>query len=82
MKNNIAQRLNSDSAAAMSTETILIIALAVFAALALFTGVLRPVRENADGLGKGLTGFFDDLITGANTEGGGQDIEFKFDGRK
>lgn len=47
----IKERMQSDKAAAGTVETIIIIALAVFAALALFTFVLTPTQESADDLG-------------------------------
>lgn len=54
MKNKIMERMNSDKAASNTVETIIIIALAVFAALALFTFVLKPVQNSADSLGQGI----------------------------
>ena len=54
MKKIIKQRMTSDKAAANTVEVILIIALAVFAGLALFRYVLAPVQESADDLGTGI----------------------------
>lgn len=54
MKKLIKQRMTSDKAAANTVEVILIIALAVFAGLALFRYVLAPVQNNADELGQGI----------------------------
>lgn len=52
--NKIAERIKSDKAASQTVETIIIIALAVFAALALFTFVLKPTQNSADNLGQGI----------------------------
>ena len=62
MKNMIIKKMRSDKAASNTTETIIIIALAVFAALALFTFVLRPVQESADDLGSGIGNWMTDLM--------------------
>lgn len=55
MKELIKQRMTSDKAAANTVEIILIIALAVFAGLALFRFILQPVQDNADNLGQGIS---------------------------
>ena len=55
MKKLIKQRMTSDKAAANTVEIILIIALAVFAGLALFRFVLQPVQDNAENLGTGIS---------------------------
>ena len=55
MKELIKQRMTSDKAAANTVEIILIIALAVFAGLALFRFILQPVQDNADHLGQGIS---------------------------
>ena len=68
MKNMIIRKMRSDKAASNTTETIIIIALAVFAALALFTFVLRPVQNSADNLGSGIDTFTSDLM---NSQGAG-----------
>lgn len=62
MKNMIIRKMRSDKAASNTTETIIIIALAVFAALALFTFILRPVQESADDLGTGIGTWMTDLM--------------------
>ena len=62
MKNMIIRKMRSDKAASGTTETIIIIALAVFAALALFTFILRPVQESADDLGTGIGTWMTDLM--------------------
>ena len=62
MKTMIMSKMNSDKAASNTTEMIIIIALAVFAALALFTFVLRPVQNSADNLGAGIDTFTGDLM--------------------
>lgn len=66
--NNLKQRIQSDRAASVSVETIIIIALAVFAGLALFTFVLKPVQESSDSLGSGIKKFTGDLM---NSQGKG-----------
>lgn len=68
MKNMIIRKMRSDKAASNTTETIIIIALAVFAALALFTFVLSPVQNSADNLGSGIDTFTTDLM---NSQGKG-----------
>lgn len=60
--NKIKERMQSDRAASNTVEVIIIIALAVFAALALFTFVLRPVQDSAEGLGGGLKDFMEGLF--------------------
>ena len=55
------ERAQSDAGAANTVEMIIIISLAVFAALALFTYVLTPVQKSADGLGKGIESGMDAL---------------------
>lgn len=50
----IKERMQSDRAASNTVETIIIIALAVFAALALFTFVLRPTQQSAEGVGESI----------------------------
>lgn len=62
MKNMIIRKMRSDKAASGTTETIIIIALAVFAALALFTFILRPVQESADNLGSGIGDWMTELM--------------------
>lgn len=68
MKDKLIQKMGSDKAAAGTTETIIIIALAVFAALALFTFILRPVQESADNLGSGIGDWMTKLM---NSQGAG-----------
>lgn len=67
--NLIRQRMSSDKAASNTVETIIIIALAVFAALALFTFILKPVQNSSKNLGDGLDGWINGLLgsEGANT---------------
>lgn len=60
--NLIRQRMSSDKAASNTVETIIIIALAVFAALALFTFILQPVRDSSNELGGGLKTWINDLL--------------------
>ena len=55
MKQLIKERMSSDKAAANTVEIILIIALAVFAGLALFRFILQPVQDNAQNLGTGIS---------------------------
>ena len=68
----IKERMNSDKAASNTVETIILIALAIFAAIALFTGILQPVRTNADSLGTGMTSWFSKLMDSANDRNGAQ----------
>lgn len=63
MKNLIAKRMKSDKAAAGTVETILIIALAVFAALALITFILTPTQNSAKGLGDGIQKGVNGILT-------------------
>ena len=60
--NLIRQRISSDKAASNTVETIIIIALAVFAALALFTFILKPVQNSSKNLGSGLDKWINDLL--------------------
>ena len=62
MKNMLMEKFNSDKAAVGTTEIIILIALGIFAALALFTFILQPVRNSADSLGTGLSGWIDALL--------------------
>lgn len=66
--NLIRQRMSSDKAASNTVETIIIIALAVFAALALFTFILKPVQNSSKNLGDGLDSWIHDLL-GSKGEG-------------
>lgn len=60
--NLIRQRISSDKAASNTVETIIIIALAVFAALALFTFILKPVQNSSKNLGSGLDKWINGLL--------------------
>lgn len=51
MINKIKQRMKSDTAAIGTTETILLIALAVFAVLVVMKYVMAPVQESSEGIG-------------------------------
>lgn len=62
MKNFIIKRMKSDKAASGTVETIIIIALAVFAALALFTFILTPTQNAADNLGSGIDDWMTELM--------------------
>lgn len=73
--NKIMERIQSDKAASNTVETIIIIALAVFAALALFTFVLKPTQNAADNLGQGIDGGVDKIL-----KSGGQNIDDVIDG--
>ena len=66
MKDLLKKRMQSDRAASNTVETIIIIALAVFAALALFTFILKPTRDSADKMGGEIDGIIDDLIKGSD----------------
>ena len=62
MKKLIKERMSSDKAAANTVEIILIIALAVFAGLALFRFILQPVQDNAQNLGTGISGTITSIL--------------------
>lgn len=64
MKDLLKRRIKSDRAASNTVETIIIIALAVFAALALFTFILKPTRDSADTMGTQIGDIIGDLIEG------------------
>lgn len=66
--NLIRQRMSSDKAASNTVETIIIIALAVFAALALFTFILKPVQNSSENLGSGLDKWINGLLNGQGEE--------------
>lgn len=66
MKDLLKKRMQSDRAASNTVETIIIIALAVFAALALFTFILKPTRDSADKMGGEIDSIIDDLIKGSD----------------
>lgn len=67
MKDVIIRKMRSDKAASNTTETIIIIALAVFAALALFTFILKPVQDSADNLGSGISDWMSKLMDSQGT---------------
>ena len=69
MKKLIKQRMTSDKAAANTVEIILIIALAVFAGLALFRYILAPVQENADELGQGIDNIVGSVLDSDGAQG-------------
>lgn len=62
MMTRIKERMTSDTAAMGTVETIILIALAVFAALALFTFVLRPTQQSADGVGTSIHSGVDSIL--------------------
>lgn len=64
MKELVKRRMKSDRAASNTVETIIIIALAVFAALALFTFILAPTRDSAEEMGEGIGDIVGNLIEG------------------
>lgn len=71
----IKERMQSDRAASNTVETIIIIALAVFAALALFTFILSPTQNAADNLGQGIDSGIDGIL-----DSGGENIQDVIDG--
>lgn len=71
--NRLRERMQSDRAAANTVEIIVIIALAVFAALSLFTYILTPVQNNADELGTSIDKGVDSII---NSGGDSSLIDF------
>lgn len=52
----IKERANSDKAAIGTTETILLIALAVFGTLAVFEFIIKPIQKSSEGIGKTIEG--------------------------
>lgn len=66
--NLLKQRMSSDKGASNTVETIIIIALAVFAGLALFTFILKPVRDSADNMGGGISKWMTDLMKSKGAE--------------
>lgn len=51
MINKIKQKMSSDAGAMGTTETILLIALAVFAVLVVMKYIMAPVQESSEGIG-------------------------------
>lgn len=51
MLNSIKQKMNSDRGALNSTEVILLIALSVFAVLAISKFIITPMVESSKGIG-------------------------------
>lgn len=70
MKKMITEKMGSDKAAVNTVEMIILIALGVFAALALYTFVLRPTQESADQLGKGIKGGVGSILESNGNPGG------------
>lgn len=67
MKEKIMQRIKSDRGAIGTTEAIILIVLAVFASLAIFTFILAPSRDSAETVGneiQKLEGSAIDAMTG------------------
>jgi hypothetical protein len=60
----LRERMQSDTAASNTVENIIIIALAVFAALALFTYILSPARDGAEQVGDKIGNTIGDLLDG------------------
>lgn len=60
----IIEKMKSDNAAALSGEMLVLIALAIFAGLALFRLILKPVEEAAGETGKTITKTITDLLKG------------------
>lgn len=48
---NIKRKMKSDDGAVNSVETILLIALAVFAVLVIFNYIMKPIQESSEGIG-------------------------------
>lgn len=48
----IKGKMKSDNGASGSVETILLIALAVFAVMAIMTFILKPIQESSDKIGE------------------------------
>lgn len=48
---NIKRKLKSDDGAMGSVETILLVALAVFAVMVIFKFIMEPIQESSEGIG-------------------------------
>lgn len=60
---NVMNRVKSDEAAAVSSELLIVIVLAVFAALALFRFILKPVQQGAEDTGGRIEEIIGNLLT-------------------
>lgn len=60
----LMNRIKSDEAAAMSGEMLMLIALAVFAGLALFKYVLTPIQKSAQLTGNTIQTTIANLLSG------------------
>ena len=60
----IIEKMKSDNAAALSGEMLMLIALAIFAGLALFRFVLKPIEGAAGETGKTITDTITELLGG------------------
>lgn len=51
MLTNLKKRMNSDKAAMGSVETVLLVALSVFAVLAVYKFIIQPIQTSSEGIG-------------------------------
>ena len=49
---NLKERINSDEAAMGTVETVLLIALALFAVMVVTKYIMTPIQESSKGIGK------------------------------
>lgn len=52
MINKIKSKMGSDTAAIGSTETVLLIALSVFAVMVVYKYIMVPIQESSKGIGQ------------------------------
>lgn len=52
MINKIKSKIKSDTAAIGSTETVLLIALSVFAVMVVYKYIMVPIQESSKGIGQ------------------------------
>ena len=69
IKERFLARTQSDEGAASTVEMIIIIALAVFAALALFTYILSPVTDSSEKLGVEIEDGIDSILESKGNRG-------------
>lgn len=48
---NLKKRINSDKAAMGSVETVVLVALSVFAVLAVYEFIIKPIQSSSEGIG-------------------------------
>lgn len=48
---NLKKRISSDKAAMGSVETVVLVALSVFAVLAVYEFIIKPIQSSSEGIG-------------------------------